>query len=164
VSFWLGKFKVQRQGDHTTTATDTCGKGMEIDLENLSQGYLNELSKDELVEIIKQLVDENKSYRKQTHLYETQKKAEAGAKVEFGSFGSSNVMFLSSETDNERSLKTGEYNGESQSQRASGSSFGINVTDHRTLFKRSVILEYEADSPAFRKKIEMMVGIYPFYL
>lgn len=128
----------------------------EAAVENLSEEYLQELPREELIRIIQQLLEENKSYRKQTH---EQKRAEAGsgAKVEFGSFGSSNVMFLSSETDAERSFKTGEYNGESQSQRASGSSLGINVSDHRTLFKRSVILEYEADSPAFRKKIEMMV-------
>jgi hypothetical protein len=134
------------------------GEGKEIDLENLSEEYLNELPRNELIKLIKQLVEENKSYRKQTH---EQKKAEVagGAKVEFGSFGSSNVLFLNSETDAERSFKAGENNGEIQSQRASGSSFGINVSDHRTLFKRSVILEYEADSPAFRKKIEMMVGI-----
>ena len=125
----------------------------EVAVENLSEEYLHELPREELIRIIQQLLEENKSYRKQTH---EQKRAE-GAKVEFGSFGSSNVMFLSSETDAERSFKTGEYNGESQSQRASGSSLGINVSDHRTLFKRSVILEYEADSPAFRKKIEMMV-------
>jgi hypothetical protein len=126
---------------------------------NEEDNHINEMTREELIQLIKKLTQENQSLRELLDDDDPQKKSSdlLGPKVEFGSFGSSNVMFLKNESDNERSfVATADGLRETQTYRGSGI-FGPNVTDHRNLFKKSVVLEYEADSPAFRKKIEIMV-------
>jgi hypothetical protein len=142
---------------------------------------LKDLSREELIQLVRKLTQENQSYSRREQQLQQQllnrsnsgesdeetiqkKTTDIGAKVEFGSFGSSNVMFLTNENDNEMNFNPTEGLKDSQSHRGSGLGLiqGPDVTtDHRNLFKKSVVLEYEADSPAFRKKIEIMVSL-PF--
>jgi hypothetical protein len=169
--------------DRRWSVLDLQPRDKEMEIEVGEDDRLQDLSREELIQLVRKLTQENQSYSRREQQLQQQllnrsnsgaggsddetiqkKTTDIGAKVEFGSFGSSNVMFLKNENENENNFNPTEGLKDSQSYRGSGlgSIQGPDVTtDHRNLFKKSVVLEYEADSPAFRKKIEIMVSL-PF--
>ena len=140
---------------------------------------LQGLTRDELIHLYKKVLEENKRYKK--IIDESQKKPDNSQRVEFVSFGSSNVMFLNGEdlekqkyldhhhhhnnnNNNNNNNQNNDSNNDPNNQqnvvgydRRNGSLHVPNVSDYRNLFKKSVILEYEADSPSFRAKVDHMV-------
>ena len=45
-------------------------------------------------------------------------------------------------------------------QRGEGGFKVSQVADYRNIFKKTFVVEYESDSPAFRKKVEALVRVY----
>mmetsp|Transcript_20948 Transcript_20948/g.30198 ORF Transcript_20948/g.30198 Transcript_20948/m.30198 type:complete len:833 (+) Transcript_20948:91-2589(+) len=131
------------------------------------------LSHSELVNICIQLTQENQKYkellnqRKEINRRTIDSNISAN-KLEFGSYGSSSVMFLKAADDsvgNTSDIAVYERCKTDTDavqrdylalQRGEGAFKAPDVSDYRNLFKKSVVLQYEADSPAFRKKIESM--------
>ncbi len=150
---------------------------IEINRSYLTTDDLMEFSRDDLLSLIEELQEENHRLKEREQERERERKREQerlrererdrneilNHKVEFVSFGSSNVRFLNSEGqgqgqgDSDKNANGKDSLTDQITEKGNGSLQAPNVSNYRNLFKKSVVLEYEADSPAFRNKVEIMV-------